>query len=274
MALVAANPTWANDLATVGTYLYNNRKPIIKMARKAYRGVRSTLKRRRSAKTSLRRTRMKIGEKIGTDSARKTLQSVTDPTLFDSRTLYSLDITNVDQGTQINQRLRGIQNIRGFQLRINYRNAFNVPAILHVAVLNPKKSATVSTDGFFRDYATSRDVNFSTGLSSVQMNHLPISTDQYNILMHKRFRLIAAEPTTATQFDYNYGSNVKEFRRYVRLNRQVRFNDDSTPDAETGRCFLVTWFEQTFGAAGTTAQVGKIEIQQMVTTYHRSPKSA
>lgn len=171
----------------------------------------------------------------------KRFQNLSVLTTADTRQLYFNELTNIPGqfiGTpasgNINARTGATAIVKGISLQYYGRN-FNisgVKSVINVALVAPKNSQAVPADGFFRDYGTSRDVNFSTGLSRLSMGYNPISTDKYNIIRHWRTLVNAGN-------DIGNGDSTKK-SVYIKINRLLAWNDDTNATCENP-IFLVWW---------------------------------
>jgi hypothetical protein len=94
------------------------------------------------------------------------------------------------------------------------------------AIISPKaECGSVASGGFFRASSESRSQDFGRQLTGSQFRCLPINTDKYVILKHKRFRIGGMSRGWGAGNTKNRslsGSNYMNFFTYVKLNRQLR----------------------------------------------------
>lgn len=167
--------------------------------------------------------RAKIGDRIGTSSARRDLV-VEDNTAINTRTLYFAQLDDISEGTGNNQRMRDQLNIRGFRIFMNVTNNTGNAVYFNFAVVSCINQDQPTTFNFFRSYGTPRAVTFSTSLTSTDFHFRPINTDEYAVLSHKRFHFGSA-PSTG-----NLGStsHYKQILMWVPVKRQQRYDTEAT----------------------------------------------
>jgi len=161
-----------------------------------------------------------------------------------NRTLYSVDLVNIPLGVdnQINLRQRGIINCRGISIYMNMRNNQEDAMYANVAVIVPRYQqnlASVDPVDFYRGNQSQRGVDFNTGLSGLEMHMLPINRDKYHVLYHRRLTLAPRGPVPTDFSVGNALSNYKTIKKYIKVNRQLRYDGDAIT---SGRIQLVYWF--------------------------------
>lgn len=112
-------------------------------------------------------------------------------------------------------------------------------------------------------------MDFTTGLSSVEFDCLPINSDEYRILMHKKMVLGgsgADSPFNTSTMKKNYA----KISFYYKLNRQLRF-DGTEQSPVSDRIWLVWWCDEWFKDPGDLANVGRLQMQHFMTCYFREP---
>lgn len=222
-------------------------------------------------------SRTHIGESVGTTSTKKYIQNSTAPLAQSTRTCYTLNLTALQQGTEISSRLRQHANIRGMKICMEIKNGTNVPLYFNCAVIAPKRVAETGIDAlpinnFFRYQGTQRSIDFSNALSSLEFHCLPINTDDYTVLRHKRYRLITTQQATAS-WNVQSGSSFMNLDWYVPLKRQARYLQQEGRAAPTdGACYLAYWFDQFHTAAGQTPVAAATTAVRTV-TYFREPRN-
>jgi len=199
---------------------------------------------------------------------------------FSTRQGYATELTllaKADDGlNSINDRQRQTVVVNGFSIRYMYQNVANAPMYCNIAIVNPKNanSSVLSLDGFFRDYNQSRDVNFSDLLSALELHTLPINTDRYRVLAHKR-HVIPAANLLATGENAGFAEksigasgppNFVAGKMWVPLKRQIQFNDDLNDSCEH-KCFYVVWFDLIGNNKTATSTGGLVSGQMHAVTY-------
>jgi len=241
------------------------------LRKRKYRAVRRSFKSNKRARLF---SRTHVGESNGTTTAKVHIQDRNiSPDLKDTRTLYSVSVCRIPQGTEIDERLRRHINVRGFKMCWEVVNLTAIPVYLNVAVICPKQTTNdgIEETDFFRDQTSNRSQNFSTSLTALEFHCLPINTDDYTVLKHKRYRL--APNGTSTAFNPNAGASYKNIDWYVKLNRQVRYTGTESNKPTDGDVYVVYWCDRFGSASGSTAQSNTLQIYQRYLTYFREPKN-
>lgn len=275
-------------------YRSRKRRRVARPARR-YRRTR----RRRTKVSRLRRfkrlQRQNVGNGYGMQSCQSHILDVKSSNVWNvnqmaSLTLYGVDCTSIEKMTSSFERTRRFfqqVDFRGVMYDWTFRCRTNVNVIVNVACISFKNKAnvtledttypaepyqcpTIAADGFFRNYGNSRDENFDNGLSAIRINYNPISTDQYNVHMHKRITL---GPDTNASASYNATvlPNARRVKGFCRINRIIRFNDDAGQEAETP-IFLVYWCNQFQGNSGGARTLSLVDVQQQHVAYFRQSK--
>lgn len=216
-----------------------------------------------------RRSFQKVGERIGTTNART--EATNTAGILNTRTLYNVALNDLDRGTALNQRERDHVRFSGVKCCIEYRNASGQPLYLNVAVIGLKATSgnVPDTQNFFRGSTDSRTISFSTALTSIQFHCLPINTDDYVIMRHKRM-LLASD----LQGEGAYKSDGRAFGSmefYVKINRQIRYFPESTVPTD-GRIFLVYWADKHGEPGGALAQSNAFVFNMRHVQYYHNPK--
>lgn len=219
------------------------------------------------------RARREIGERPGSSSAKREVVFEQNITNRDTRQLYNERLTDIIQGTGINERERRIVNIRGWKICMEIKNLRDIPLYVNVAVIAPKMGTTTSGVGvgdFFRaSQGADRARDFDTSLSGLEFHCLPINTDRYTILKHKRTRLVAmaAGGDTVALSGYSY-MNIDW---WIPLKRQVRYDGSTGDKNESGRVYLVYWFDGFSANAATLSVANAAQASIRAVAYFRDP---
>jgi len=249
----------------IGTYAYRNRGKIRWAAGKIGRAY------RRSRAKKAKFSRRNIGEPVGSGTAKRYVTETINPVNEDTRVLYQYGLTDIDQGTAINQRERRMVNLRGFKICMEVKNIATTPLYLNVAILSPKDGAAdVTTSDFFRGAGANRGRDFGIGLNSNEFHCLPINSDRYTILKHKRYRLVPGNTPsdTASLNGYSY----MNLDWWVPLKRQIRYDAD-TGQPESGKVYMVYWADNFSTAGGSAVNPAQMVVTRRVVTYFKEPKN-
>lgn len=190
-----------------------------------------------------------------------------------TRTLYVLDLTALQQGFDINQRLRQHVKMTGWKICHEFRWTVNTPGYLNIAVLSPKQTTTDSVEplNFFRNNEDARSMDFSTLRTGLEFHCCPINSDDYTILRHKRYVLNTVNQPTAS-WSKQSGSSWINVNWWVPLRRQVRYQPGESATPTDGRVFLVYWFD-VWGNPSGTAAASCAAVSAKVISYYREPRN-
>lgn len=268
--LAAASPYGkrARFAYNVASGLYSNRRGIYTAARTIGRAYRRYRARKRSKQKF---SRTNFGSRVGTDTAKRNV-AVNNLSTRASRVLYIQDLILIPKTTTnlIDSRQRDVVNVKGVRCCFEWANLVVHPLHINVAFVVPKSGNDVATSTeFFRGMSTDRAQDFDTSLSSVELSCLPINTDKYTILKHKRFML---NPTSGgAVWDTQKGASYKKMKYYLRINRQMRF-DSSSGVVEDGRVYLLYWADRFMNAGGAASLSTAFSVNEHHIVYFKEPK--
>ncbi len=214
-----------------------------RIAKWAYRRYKTG---RRSGYSRAKRGRFsktRIGEVVGSSNSKPRIQVRNSLALSRaSRTLYSENLTVTDQGGNRNERERGVINCRGFRICMAIRNNISEPLYVNVAVVSPKNAGEITSANFFRASGQSRGSDFDNSKTGLEFHCLPLNTDKFAILKHKRYRLNNEESGSNIT-----GKNYMNIDWYIKLKRQLRYDDTTTTSPIDGAVYLLYWCDRFFG---------------------------
>jgi hypothetical protein len=174
--------------------------------------------------TSLYVARLKqresFGRELGSASGKQTAVRETNQLVYKTRTLYVTELTNIAQGEGIDQRDRRTIELMGVKLCMELTALSNNPLYVNVAVVHLKNTDSGLNTDFFRGASGSRGVDFDISLNSNEFHCLPLNTDKFVVLSHKRHCLNGGVPKfpgpdieTISLAGYNYvntATNIQE----------------------------------------------------------------
>jgi len=278
----SSGPYFPYVVTTPISMAYKRRMRARAPMRRVRRRTRVTRRVRRTKTSNLRRfkNQMRLGVGVSRGIRNKTHTSTISPksTAFrqahdlGTLALYAMDATSIDKMTaSFGRSDRFFQQVdfRGIKYDFLVKNNVADPIVFNYAVISfksgkytfedttwpaePYQSPGVANDGFFRFNGDSRDENFDGSLTSQQINYSAISTDQYNIHMHKR-SLLGPRPVGS---DFNHQiTTYRRFKGYVPIKRTLRFNDDTDDLCETP-IWIVYWVHP-WMANNTSTRILKI----------------
>lgn len=240
-----------------------------RMGRKIWRRYRAYKKKRRSSHFS----KKLIGENIKSSNSKVYLVKQNNFAARDTRTLYKTNLTTSDvQGDNRNQRERGVVNFRGFRICLALYNARTVPIYFNLAVVSPKNSEDVTTANFFRSSTSERGVDFANGRNSLEFHCLPLNSDKFVILRHKRYR-ISPQGTGTGAFTDHSGRNYKNIDWYVPLKRQLRFDTTADTSPINGTVWLIMWADDYDAIFSSVPVANAYYVMERHLNYFRDTKT-
>lgn len=238
----------------------------VKYGPKAYRGARKI-----ASWYKKRKARTKIGERVGTSNAKRTVELQTNIINGDSRTLYTTHLTSCNYGDDTNQRERNVVNFKGFKLCMMHRNQTAVPIYFNMAVISRKggdMALTPNATDFFRAHNVNRSKDFNDNLTAMEFHCSPINTDMYTVLKHKRY-IMAPKNNSSVNWQSRVGQSWRNVDWYVKLNRQLRFDTNADTVPQSGACWLVYWCDTLEANSTSTAVSAALGSQFYLVTYWR-----
>jgi hypothetical protein len=162
-------------------------------------------------------------------------------------------LTNIAQGEGIDQRDRRTIELMGVKLCMELTALSNNP--LYVAVVHLKNTDAGLNSDFFRGASGSRGTDFDISLNSNEFHCLPLNTDKFVVLSHKRHRLKGGVPKfpgpdikTISLAGYNYANTAN----YMPIKRNIKYTGGGTNTVTADSNIKLIWWCDTFGAPGNT----------------------
>lgn len=182
----------------------------------------------------------------------------------------------IQSGTDINQRMRNTVNLSGIRIQFACRNISNSPIFLNWAVIcarnNGVSNLLQTQSEFFRDYNSTRAWNANDSSKfGLEWSNASINPDMFHVLRRGKF-LLAGYPSS-TSYTYNVKDSHKEMDIYVKIGRQVNFQDDSdVTGLPIEQVWFVYWGATPLSAAGYATSNQFSEITKVI-QYYREPKT-
>lgn len=241
--------------------------------------------RRRSAwKAAARR---EVGNRANMNNCKRSVNNLIANDLGKAtRTIHQFPLIKIAKGTQIDQRLRQIVNMRGFKIELNMINVTQNLLICNWAVVHPKTTGikvdeagqTFPTQELFRGYNQSRSQNPTTTLAGVQWCNAKINTDQFAVLKRGRFILnpgrdAPVDPGTGEIIYFpEKGSNLRMKQLWVPLRRQCAWDTNISNDYPVDQVFFVYWLDAPMSPTGKLPQPDAVAIETRVIQYFRETR--
>ena len=195
---------------------------------------------------------------------------------YQTRELTRYNVTNIDKGSQIDQRSDDMIYYSGLKYRFQLVNPRNEPILFHVAVLAPREyagaggSQDARTD-FFRDVNGTRGLSFSDQLVSMELHTRGINPDRYHIFDHKRYYFGPEAGGVGENGGYEAGvqKNWKYISKYVPIKRQIRYEDASAQSC-VNKIFLFVWSDLHIDAGGQTPRASLVGQYETIGYFRNS----
>ena len=244
----------------------------------AFRYARKIQRKYRSHRSRIAQARQIIGAYVGKSTA-KVFQTNQTFLTYNSRFLYAETLNVVPKNAQIiddeNTRNRDLCNIRGVKMCWEIRNNFSDTILMNIAVVVPRNK-DLGDDiniNFFRNqgnnaqFGGNRARDFTASMTSNEYHCLPINTDEWAIMSHKRYRIQG----TSNNITVNQnGSNYFNLNRYTSIKRQQRF--DGVSDVPVKPIYVVFWFCEVLSGASASQLNNVVQMSQRNLVYFREPK--
>ena len=264
---------------------YNKYKPQL---RKAARMANALYKKRIARRVRFQKRRnftIQDSHKPGEGSSKKHRQSSANfvNQQYQSRTLYTIrDICNVPRsvsslGESSNSRQRLLINLRGFKYCFHVVNLIDQPIIFHFACVVKRHSQNDVDDrvDFYKNDGRanfSRGLNFNNSLSGMDHKCLNLNTDKYVVLQHLRIQIkpgAFGAPGPYNTLEPNFVTRAK----YMRMNKQVRYDDNSSTSTYYPDVTFHHWADTCLSDYNSLAVEDVYKLSMTTITYFKEPKT-
>lgn len=243
----------------------------------ARKRARTPVKYRRpmSKKARNYRAKAQVRKRLGTikkaAGAQRNAVDSTDVLFRSSNTYYGTNCTaftawNSGSGS----RQRNEIFISGIEITLSFLNKVDSPLWCNVAVVSPVSSnvdLVTTGEELFRGSGTERAKSFAS-TQPWDRHMLPINTDAFNVLMHKRFTLAAVDGGGGNgSYPDPNRPGYKDMRRYIKIGRRFTFENDEDTTPTEPNIYLVMWFHQ-YQITDTTP-LGVITISRRIRIFFR-----
>lgn len=215
-----------------------------------------------------RAARRSVGHPVGQSNAKRHDDNVSNAVGFYNR-LYSHPITWPSRGTNLDQRIRDVINLRGIKVCAEFHTTStgtNEEFYVNYAIVTDKRrpnDATLADTHFFRGTDQQRTVDFNSnqvGLG-IHKHCIGLNTDRFTVFMHRRWKM-----TTGGSHNHILPT-TKTIMKYIPIKRQIRFNEDNTPDTK----FWAVWWYTLVGTtqANIEGTADIVHMNQHFVKYYR-----
>lgn len=253
-------PTMARAAYKIGRFAYKSYR------RRSRRGM----KRKKVPSSVGKHAKRRIGHPVGKSNAQRVNNNTNSRTDSSTRTLYGVPLSQLSPGTEMNERMRGIVNCRGFQVCSEVNNKSADPIYFNMAIVHAKNEsiATVADlqPNFFRGTGVERGLDFNAAsFSAIDYHCNNLNTDALNVIKHKRYKLISKTGS----FKENRGNSYMTTRWYVPMKRQFRYDRTTTTEPEGGHIWLVWWLERFNAVAGAAVNPSVAQVNLRTVMYYK-----
>jgi len=219
-------------------------------------------------------------ERIGSGNSKRIRTNAETTGSIATRTFNFRPLIEITHGENngLANRERNMVNLRGVKICWSCRNKTSNPLQVNWALVIPKefKNSSVTSDftsSWYRDPGSSnidRSLQFDAARTALEHHCLPINTDKFEVIAHKRFTIMGLG--TATEFDSRNGINWKNIHYYQKINRQVRFDRQNEAQPSNMQMYMVWWCDQPFSPSLASVVSNAMEVQNYTICYYKEPK--
>lgn len=220
--------------------------------------------------------RAQIGRPVGTSTSRTQLLTIS-PTGSTSRNfnLETTPLTNIIQAGTVDELMSGrLSNaiyVSGFKICMQVNSIVNAtrrePIVFNFAIVSSKRAITPLSANFLRGEGTETGVDLSINRTGLELACMPINTDLYSILLHKRIKLWQVPDANAIPTNTPKASKGP-YHWWVPLRRQLTFEDGAT--TANDNVYIVHWADYVDTPASSPTVANLYDMQARCITYYRN----
>lgn len=226
------------------------------------------------------RVRRSLGRPVGFSTAKRNDEQTGSTLTMLTKTLYSKGLIAINKDSSaddaINSRMRDIVNMRGVKICFWVRSldiTDRKPLFFNWAIIVPKQQDTVAPTNdsvgdseFFRGNGADRAQDFSTLLTFLDLKCLPINTDRYMVLRHRRLNIASA---TSSGDPVNNQNGEQFIEHYIPIKRQLIFDGAIGTLQPKKQMYMVWWCSN----STNSALVNGGEYRWRIVRYFKEPKT-
>lgn len=265
-----------------GAYnLYNSRHRLNqaafagRMAKRGYQAISAGTRKYKAMRRNKRGKTEHIGKPVGESGVKRTTQ-LNNNVSVGTRSIHAVNCTQIAQGNEIDQRERRSANLRGISFCIEMRNTSERPLYVNMAVVHVKGCHDVNTvhEEFFRGEDTARAIDFNDTLSSNELHCLPLNTDKFVVLSHKRLLLNGPKESMVQDYNDQEGKNYANLMWYQKIDRNIQFTSaDRTSVTDGSAVYLMYWCDQFLTEANTTSTASALKLSKRIVAHWKDPQN-
>lgn len=199
--------------------------------------------------------------------------SVNNGPNLNGRQLTTIEVTNINQGTEPSERLRDVVAYSGFKVCMYVKNNAALEDLyFNIAVLRPKFRRVITTKNFFRSNApASRGVDFdSSDLTFMDYHCRPINTDEMAVIAHQRYRITHTNADIAHQ-----GVPSIRINKYFKFKKLLKYAKLDIDSEEVEKCttpyYFCYWGDREGNGNNLPIQENIALLDYRIISYFRNP---
>ncbi len=228
---------------------------------KAAYGMYTSYKKGRKKKRKTDPDIVDLGQPAGANESRRR-QEAQGVTVLQNKTMVSQALINIEKNVAgdeaINKRSRDTVLHRGIKICFSVKSILKVPVIFNWAIVLPKANNTVSPLDVLRSNGGDRDVTLNNALTFMDLRCLPINTDRYKVIKHKKMLI---QPDSDKGTNQSEGRDFRLIEEYIKTNRQLYFDGSTAQPLQN--LWMVWWCDYYNSPTGSTAPTVQYEWRKV-----------
>jgi len=195
-----------------------------------------------------------------------------------TRELIVKNLLNVERNAttdnNIGKRNRDIINVKGVKIMMQYHNLLAKPLLLRFAIVSRKDANSDPVpEAFFRGHGSTRYADFGLGLSSLDFYGRVINSDVYTVHLEWKDKIDHNPAAVGGSFyqPTNKG-NYSITEKYIAVNRQFVYKNQSDVTPENGNLYLVIWADEAAAQTNSAKIAGAFNFGTRTVVYYSEPR--
>ena len=239
----------------------------INLGKKMYHSQRQGRQAKRAAKTKLTPPMQTLGKPSGHSENKRTDQQV-GATSLNNKVLSFQSLIRVEKDVSgdenIAKRSRDTIHHKGVKICFMAKNRLKEPLFFNWAIVIPKATNAINAADILRGDDTERAQGIDNNRTYMDLRCLPINSDRYRIVKHKRFTILPDSDKDIT--NPNEGRDMRVVEEYIRTDRQLFFEGDiSLPLTNV----WMIWWCDFYGSAPGGVQIPSMDYSFKLVNYFK-----
>jgi len=179
------------------------------------------------AKTKVTPPMKTMGKPPGHSENKRTDQQV-GATSMNNKLMKAIPLIAVQKDVSgdenISKRSRDTIHHKGVKICFMAKNRLKEPVFFNWAIIIPKADNSINALNILRGDETERDQSIDNSRTYMDLRCLPINSDRYRIVKHKRFTILFDSDKDIS--NPNEGCDMRVVEEYIRIDRQIFFDGD------------------------------------------------